>query len=368
MPKHHTLQPSPATVHWGHFDAKIPPRLTVDSGDTVTVVTVSGGAVEVGDVARMVPAHREIVEKLKPHLGPHILPGPVAVRGAEPGDVLALDILHYATDRFGWTGVLPGAGVVGDLVERPFLVRWELAGGVARSEQMPGIAIPACTHAGVIGVAPSRALFDAALARERSLADAGHPLRMPDPRTAFPPGARDGLRTLPPRENGGNLDVRDLVVGARLLLAVHVSGALLSAGDLHFAQGDGEISRYAIETAGAVTFRVQLRKRPAWAPRFAAYEAPPRPGRRMFATAGIALDDDGRNGYLDLNLATRRALVELLSWLESERGLSREQACALASVAAELRISQAVDLPNPLVSAALALDVFTDEPGGDYPT
>src|SRR5262247_4371389 len=113
MSMHHTLHPSPATVHWGHFDAKIPPRLTVDSGDTVTVVTVSGGAVEVGDVARMVPAHREIVEKLKPHLGPHILTGPIAVRGAEPGDTLEVRIKAIElTVDWGWNLIRPLRGTL----------------------------------------------------------------------------------------------------------------------------------------------------------------------------------------------------------------------------------------------------------------
>ena len=162
---------------------------------------------------------------------------------------------------------------------------------------------------------------------------------------------------MPPRENGGNMDVRDLGPGATLLLPVHVEGALLSAGDLHFAQGDGEVSVYAIETSGSVTFKVGLRSAPDWAPRFPAYSAPPRPPRACFATTGVPVEDDG---YMDLTAATRRALVEMLGWLEAERGLARVQAIALMSVAVELRMSQVVDLPNPLVSAALPLDVFDD--------
>jgi formamidase len=288
----------------------------------------------------------------------HVLTGPVAVRGAEPGDLLELEILGYTTAGFGWTAVLPGAGVLGDLVERPYLVRWEIDDGVARSGDLPGVAIPAHTHAGVIGVAPSRELFDEALRREATLASEGHPIRMPDPDTAFPERARDGLRTTPPRENVGNIDVRDLTEGARLLLPVQAAGGLLSAGDLHFAQGDGEVSLYAIETTGSVTFRVGLRKSPRWLPRFPAYEGPARPTRAVFATTGIPIGDDGDNRWLDIGLATRRALVELIGWLRAERGYGFEQALALASVACELRISQAVDVPNPLVSAALPLDVF----------
>jgi formamidase len=288
----------------------------------------------------------------------HVLTGPVEVRGAEPGDLLELEILAYTTAEFGWTAVLPDAGMLADLVERPYLVRWHIEGGVARSEDLPGVAVPASTHAGVIGVAPSQELFDEALRRELKLADAGHPVRLPDPKTAFPVAVSDGLRTTPPRENGGNMDVRDLTAGARLLLPVHAPGALLSAGDLHFSQGDGEVSMYAIETSGSVSFRVGLRKAPGWLPRFPAYEAPARPPRAMFATTGIPLTDGGENAWLDFGLAARRALLELIGWLRAERGYGFEQALALASVACELRISQAVDLPNPLVSAALPLEVL----------
>jgi formamidase len=153
------------------------------------------------------------------------------------------------------------------------------------------------------------------------------------------------------------MDIRDLGPGARLWLPVHVPGALLSVGDLHFAQGDGEVCIAAIETGGTATLRVDLR-RDGWRPTFPCYQAPPRPPRAMFATTGIPLTDDGAQGDLDLNLATRRALLELLDWLEHERGLAREPAYVLMSVAAELRVSELVDAPNAIVSAAMPLDVF----------
>ena len=274
--------------------------------------------------------------------------------------MLEVEVIGYETDDFAWTAIWPGSGFLGDLFERPYLVRWELAGGMARSEEIPGVAVPACTHAGTIGVAPSRALFERALARERELDARGGRVPLPDPSHAWPPEAADGLRTYPPRENGGNVDIRDLGPGARLFLPVHVPGALLSVGDLHFAQGDGEVCISAIETGGSATVRVGLR-REGWRPTFPAYEAPPRPPRRMFATTGIPLADDGTQGDLDLGLATRRALIELLDWLEHERGLAREPAYVLMSVAAELRVSELVDAPNALVSAALPLDVFDGE-------
>ena len=283
----------------------------------------------------------------------HPLTGPLEVVGAEPGDVLEVEVLAYETDDFAWTAIWPGSGFLGDLFERPFLARWELDGAHARSEQVPGVAVPECVHAGTIGVAPSWALLERARAREAGIGTANPP----SPELAWPPAAADGLRTYPPRENGGNMDIRDLGRGARLWLPVHTPGALLSVGDLHFAQGDGEVCISAIETGGAATFRVHVR-RGGWRPTFPCYEAPARPPRAVFATTGIPLTDAGEQGDLDLNLATRRALVELLGWLSSERGLGPEAAYVLMSVAAELRVSELVDAPNALVSAALPLDVF----------
>ncbi len=110
---HHTLAPTPATVHWGYLDAKIPPRLTVESGDTVTIETVSGGLADVGDTSIMLPHHREICEKLKPSPGPHILTGPIAVRGAEPGDTLEVRIKAMElTVDWGWNLIRPLRGTL----------------------------------------------------------------------------------------------------------------------------------------------------------------------------------------------------------------------------------------------------------------
>jgi formamidase len=331
----------------------IPPVATVEPGDTVTLEIRDSRDREITRES----THEEMLEL--PPLA-HPLTGPVEVVGAQPGDVLELEVLGYETDDFGWTAIFPGAGFLPDVFTEPFVVKWELANGVARSEQLPGVAVPACTHAGVIGVAPSQELFERVLARERALAERGGRTHLPDAEYAWPPEAALGLRTYPPRENGGNIDIRDLGPGARLWLLVHVPGALLSVGDLHFAQGDGEVCIAAIETGGSATFRVSLGSPGGWRPQFPAYEAPPRPERAMFATTGIPLDDGGRQGDLDLNLATRQALLELHGWLTTTRGLGREEAYVLMSVAAELRLSEVVDAPNALVSAALPLDVFED--------
>jgi formamidase len=329
----------------------IPPAATVEPGDTVTFEIRDSRDREITRES----THEDMLDL--PSLA-HPLTGPVEVAGAQPDDVLELEVLGYETDDFGWTAIFPGSGFLPDVFAEPFVVKWELADGMARSEQLPGVAVPACTHAGVIGVAPSQELFERVLARERALAERGGRVHLPEAEYAWPPEAAYGLRTYPPRENGGNIDIRDLGPGARLWLPVHVPGALLSVGDLHFAQGDGEVCIAAIETGGSARFRVSLGSPGGWRPQFPAYEAPPRPERAMFATTGIPLDDGGRQGDLDLNLATRQALLELHGWLTTTRGLGGEEAYVLMSVAAELRLSEVVDAPNALVSAALPLDVF----------
>ncbi len=332
----------------GHnrWHPELEPVASVEPGDEVTFEVRDSRDRQLGRAS----AHEDLLDT--PSIA-HPLTGPLEVSGAEPGDVLEVEVLGYETDDFAWTAIWPGSGFLGDLFEHPFLARWELDATRARSEQVPGVAIPACVHAGTIGVAPSWELLERARAREAA-AGTTNP---PSAELAWPPHAADGLRTYPPRENGGNMDIRDLGPGARLWLPVHVSGALLSVGDLHFAQGDGEVCISAIETGGSAIFRVDLR-RDGWRPTFPCYEAPPRPPRAVFATTGIPLTDAGEQGNLDLNLATRRALIELLGWLTAERGLEREAAYVLMSVAAELRVSELVDAPNALVSAALPLDVF----------
>jgi formamidase len=339
----------------GHnrWHPELAPVASVEPGDTVTFEIRDSRDREITRES----THEDMLEL--PALA-HPLTGPVEVAGAQPGDVLELEVLGYETDDFGWTAIFPGAGFLPDVFTRPFVVKWELEDGFARSEQLPGVAVPACTHAGVIGVAPSRELFERVLARERELAEGGARAHLPNPEHAWPPEAAYGLRTYPPRENGGNMDIRDLGPGARLWLPVHAPGALLSVGDLHFAQGDGEVCIAAIETGGSASFRISLASPGGWLPQFPAYQAPPRPERTMFATTGIPLDDAGRQGDLDLNLATRRALLELHGWLTATRELGAEEAYVLMSVAAELRLSEVVDAPNALVSAALPLDVFED--------
>jgi formamidase len=303
----------------------------------------------------------------------HPLTGPIEVRGARPGDVLVVEPRRIDPAGFGTTAVIPGFGLLGDLFSDPFLVRWEIEDGVARSSDLPGVAICGRPFLGCVAVAPSRRLFVEAAGREAALAERGGVVLGPQPRSAVPatePYASQALRTIPPRENGGNLDVAQLTEGSRALLPVHVPGALLSVGDAHFAQGEGESCGTAIEVAATVTLAVSLRpsEQLRWRPRFPAVEyaepAVPAP-RPCFLTIGIPLTDEGDNGDLDLTLAARRALIEMLGWLQAERGLTREQAYVLTSVAADLRVAEAVNVPNGVVTCRLALDVFEDDSPSD---
>ena len=284
----------------------------------------------------------------------HPLTGPLFVRDAEPGDVLEVEFLEYETADFGVTAVIPGFGYLADLFPDPYIVKWEIAHGLARARELPGVAVPEDLFAGVVGVAPSRALLEEFRAREEGLRGRGQTVADPLPGAAAPPEAADGLRTIPPRETGGNLDIRQLVAGSRLWLPVAVPGALFSAGDLHFAQGEGEVCGTAIEVAGAVTVRFALHKSPAVRTRFPSYETPERPGRRSFATTGIPVE-----AGMDLNAAAREGLLEMIAHLERTYGFERPAAYALCSAVVDLRVSELVDVPYPVVSALLPLDVFS---------
>ena len=191
----------------------------------------------------------------------------------------------------------------------------------------------------------------------------------PDAGGAVPasgPAATEGLRTIPPRECGGNFDVKQLTKGSKLFLPVYVDGALFSTGDGHFAQGDGEVCVTAVEMAATVSMRFQVHKGEAarkniQAPRFShsdyfhdpAWAAP----KNFIATMGMPLRKDGSNDAENLNLATRNALFQMIDILQ-ERGYSREQAYCICSVAVDLRISNVVDVPNFVVSALLPEGIF----------
>ncbi|HUZ39031.1 MAG TPA: acetamidase/formamidase family protein [Streptosporangiaceae bacterium] len=354
------LAGQPGTGH-NRWHPGIPPLIRVEPGDEVVIPTRDAvdGQITPASVATDVPGVDISVV--------HPLTGPVFVAGAEPGDLLEVDILEVSTASFGYTLQSPGFGFLRADFGEPFLARWLIEDGFAVSPDVPRIRIPGHPFMGTMGVAPSRELLTRITARERDLAAAGGMVDLPEPRGAVPaspPVTTEGLRTIPPRENAGNVDIKQLTAGTRLLIPVWVPGALFSAGDAHFAQGDGEACGQAIEVRGTLRARFGIRRGEAAAqgieaPRFERTAPSPAPGP-YFATTGTCVRADGGNGFEDLTMAARNALSAMIGHLVTEFGYTRQQAYVICSVAVDLKASQVVDLPNVLVSAFLPLGIFDD--------
>jgi formamidase len=374
MPQEHvvSIDPSkplgeePGTGH-NRWHEDIEPVVEVDPGDTVVYETRDAFD---GQLNRESTA--EDVGNLDLS-GVHPLTGPVFVKGAQPGDLLEVKLVAVEADpweQWGYTVEVPGFGFLRDEFPEPYIVHWRLHGNeYAESEQLPGVRIRCNPHPGVLGLAPSAELRQRATQREGALAERGGFALLPDPGGAVPTDeviAREGLRTIPPRETAGNIDIKQLSPGTTVLLPVYTEGGLVSTGDVHYAQGDCEACGTAIEVRTRVHLRFGIRKGEAerrgiqdlqyfrddyfTAPELAA-------PRRFFATTGIGVHKDGTNESEDLSLSAKNALLNMIEHLET-RGFDRQQAYALCSVAVDLRISQVVDVPNLLVSALLPLDIF----------
>jgi formamidase len=348
--------PSAGHNRW-HPD--IPPVLRCAPGDTVSIRTRDGYDGQFGP--RSTPE-----DVLKADLARiHPLTGPVHVEGAEPGDLLVVDILAVETGAFGATLNIPGFGYLRDEFTEPHIVRWEIADGYARSDDLPGVRLPGAPFMGVMGVAPSRELLARTTAAEQAVADAGGLVELPDAASAVPadrPGD-PGRRTISPTEAGGNVDIKHLTAGTRIHLPVYMPGALFSVGDGHFAQGDGEACGAAVETTARLVARFDVRKGAGTGIRHLRFErltaGPPEVASRPhFAVTGTPVDDAGLIHPESIDLAARNALRLMVDHLSGERGFTRQQAYALCSVAVDLRISQVVDVPNVLVSAMVPTDVF----------
>jgi formamidase len=353
------LAEEPGTGH-NRWHPGIPPVLKVSPGDEVLIETRD--AVD-GQIGPRSTVHDVLA--LDPTVI-HPLTGPVSVDGAEPGDLLEVEIVEVIPAGFGFTLQSPGFGFLRDEFPDPFIVHWDIEGGFATSEDIPGVRIPGAPFMGTIGVAPSRELMEEADRRERQLAEKGGMVDLPGTPGAVPADpaiASEALRTIPPRENAGNVDIKQLTAGTRLLIPVWVPGALFSAGDAHFAQGDCETCGQAIEVGATLRARFGLRKGRARerAIRDLQYEWPggrPEPSGPSFVTTGVCVELDGRNAMEDITLASRNALRHMIAHLADEYGYTRQQAYAICSVAVDLKVSQVVDMPNVLVSAFLPLDIF----------
>jgi formamidase len=374
MPREHVIAIDPSkplgeepTTGHNRWHEAIEPVAEVDPGDTVVYETrdavdgqlsPSSASSDVGNV------NLNVV---------HPLTGPVFVKGARSGDLLEATIVAIESDpwdQWGYTVEIPGFGFLREEFEEPYIVHWQLHGNeYAESEQIPGVRIPCNPFPGTFGLAPSADLRKRAERRESALAERGGFALPPERTDAVPatdPIAAEGLRTVPPRETAGNIDIKQTTPGISMLIPVYTEGALVSTGDVHYAQGDCEACGTAIEMRSRVHVRFQVRSGEAERlgirdlqfyrdDYFAAPElAVP---KRFFATTGISVRKDGENESEDTTLAARNALFNMIKHLE-QRGYDRRQAYALCSVAVDLRLSQTVDVPNMLVTALLPLDIF----------
>jgi acetamidase/formamidase len=316
QPRAHDLAVTPEHVHWGYYDSRVAPVLRMASGDRVRVETMVAGGLQrlrlAGARETEIPEALKTVEVRVTERGPgvHPMTGPIFVEGAAPGDaleirILAIEFLH----PFGVVTFNPGGGVLPE--DCPYahfkLLRWQP--GADRVEFNPAVSLKLAPFFGSIGVAP--------------------------------PPLVGRISSRPPGWHGGNLDNKDLVSGSVLYLPVHVPGALLSIGDGHAMQGDGEVTGTALETSLRGTLEVRVRKgaRLRW-PRA---ETP-----THYISMGL---------HEDLDEAARLATREMVEFLAAEKSMSRDEAYALCSLAADLHVTQAVDQTKG-VHATIAKSIF----------
>jgi acetamidase/formamidase len=294
----HTVLPTPTSVHWGYFDATLKPVATIDPGDTVVINSVSGARDDVPrqDGMTVRPELTAIHAAVAPELGPHILTGPVAVRGAMPGDALRVEILDVQlADDWGFNIFKPGMGTLPDdfPYERRVHLGIDRARGVVHTPW--GMKIPAQPFFGVMGAAPA------------------------------PEVGR--VSSVMPSTFGGNIDNKELGAGAVLYLPVAVEGALFSCGDGHAAQGDGEVCLTAVETGLTGTFKIDLIKG-------AKLDAPHAETKTHLIA--MAFDED-------LDEAARVALRRMIALIVARTNITAEDAYSLCSLAADLRVTQLVN-------------------------
>jgi len=302
----HTLAASPKTVHWGHYDSRIAPVLRINPGDVVTITSVHGPApvpaslyAAGGIPSEQIPqALKDIEREVKDKgPGPHILTGPIYIDGAEPGDILEVHIKDIKlTAPFGYNLNWPGKGTIPE--DFPYTALRILRMNLQKmtSEVAPGVVIPLRPFYGSMGVAP--------------------------------PAIMGKFSSVPPGIHGGNLDIKEFVAGTILYLPVHIKGALFSVGDMHAVQGDGEVNLTAIEATETIgTFQLFVRKgkRLVW----------PR-GETPTHIITVGFDED-------LDIAAKMAVRETINYLHEEKGVSRENAYMLCSIAVDLHIAQLVN-------------------------
>jgi acetamidase/formamidase len=315
---HHILKASCQTVHLGGFSHQLEPVLTVDSGDSIEVETYTGFYLydkappefitpEFLEICQHLPAERKVGP------GPHLLTGPIYVSNAEPGDVLEVK-LEAISPRLpiGFNAIRPGWGALPQQFTEPRLrfIPLDLDKGIAEFPSGSGIHIPLKPFFGILGVAT----------------------------------AETNRSSVPPGSYGGNIDNRELQAGSKIFLPVFVPGALLSIGDGHSAQGDGEIDVTAIETSMNGTIQINLRKDLKFTNPIAET-----PTDIITLGFGETLDE-----------AFEFALKQMITWLERFVGLSAEEAYVLCSLAVNFHITQVVNTPQKGVHGMLPKSILPD--------
>ena len=298
-----TIHKEQQHLHWNNAHA---PALTIAPGETVEFRDIEGSLGQIGpDSVADDLAHLDF-ERINP------LGGPVYVDGAEPGDALKVTLLDFDYWGWGWTGLIPGFGLLADEFPDPALHIWRFDTSLTQPAAYgPGGRVPLKPFCGTIGVAPAA------------------------------PGTHSSI---PPYRTGGNMDIRDLTIGVDLYLPVEVKGALFSIGDPHAAQGDGEVCGTAIEAPTSVTARFDLVKGANLAfPRFTT----PGPVSRHLDAKGYEVTTGIGPDLMEAVKDCVRGMIDLVA---TRHGMRPEDAYMLLSVCADLRISEIVDQPNWVVS------------------
>jgi acetamidase/formamidase len=304
--KEHFLSAEPTHSVW---NKDLAPRLTIAPGEIVHLecLDASGGQVRPDStVADFLAIDRSRI---------HALTGPIAIAGAEPGDVLEVQVHEVAHQGWAWTSVISGLGFLDQRFTDPYLFQWKLEGDV--SESLEPAVVPLRPFCGVMGVAPA---------------------------------AAGVFKTRPPGVFGGNMDVRELSAGATLYLPVFQSGALFSAGDAHGAQGDGEVCINGMEMPAHVTLQFALHKhQPLPAPLIES------PAEKNTGPEWVVVES-GEDAFQTAQCATSR----MIDLLVSRWGFSPVHAYILCSVAMNLRLSQVVNRPLTTVSAAIPKSILPE--------
>ena len=315
----------------------------------------------------------------------HPMAGPVHIEGTEAGDVLKVTIQKIIPGN--WAFTYTEGGFLSDEVGNTLSVKWKLNSEYATSDDLPGIRLPNRSFPGIVTVLPGIGQHAKILARESELLNAGGSVMMPYAKYATPieicgeggTFSEECLRTIPPREQGGNLDIRYLQVGVTIYLPCELPGCGLAIGDVHYIQGDGEVSGTALEMDATVIVTTEVLKDGPKLRRGPHFEGPSSllniPSERFYATTGFPLKNreeiPSDISYLasekipqlenlskDISLAAKNALLEMIDYISLTYGYTREESYLIASVAVDLRIGQLVDVPNVGVTAILPMDIF----------